>query len=266
MAGSKINDYGVGDVNATSIMETLDAQRIGFHSLTLTEFDTTTKPAIAAGSKVEINGALFKFDAEEAISGAPADGTVYVLLSTLGDSVTASFTATAPTWSDSKQGFYGTGGNANYRYANFKMTKSGANYSEKAMLPLSKTVNFSVDESGDVECNDIDCNDISGVDTVLSGTLDIAGMLTESIAAEGYIKIGTLYIQWGNIPGGALPITETFPTAFPTACFSVTISGGKDSASGDPCYVTAIGTNNFTFDSTASNNLDETLYYIAIGN
>jgi len=141
MSGSKINDYGVGDVNATSIMTTLDAQRIGYHALTLTEYDTTTKPAIAAGSKVEINGALFKFDSEDAISGSPSDGDVYILLTPSGDSVTASFTNTAPTWSDSKQGWYGTGGSENYRYANFVMTKSGTDYSDKKTLlpdPMKK--------------------------------------------------------------------------------------------------------------------------------
>ena len=72
MAGSLISGYGIGDVDFTKLMNSADAQRIGFHSLTLTEYDTDTKPAIAAGSKVEVNGGLYKFDTEEAISGSPS--------------------------------------------------------------------------------------------------------------------------------------------------------------------------------------------------
>ena len=328
MAGDLINDYSVGDTNFDSMMITEDAQRIGFHSLTLTEFDTTTVPAIAAGSKVEINGAMATFDTEEAISGSPSDGDVYILLTpqagtgsgattdatgyatsstvitlasagtgtiiigdnvvfagdtnrykvTSGDadvsnggtitiaspgllvaipasataitvygaSVTASFTNTAPTWSDSKQGWYGTGGTANDRYANFIITKASASYI-KSVIPIDKTINLIFGENGDITAS----------------ILSIIGMITESIIQNGYMNIGSLIIQWGSYSvssGGGNTANVTFPKAFDTACFAVTL-GSSDSGH---TWINSRTTANFTLQAAAPSTFDG--FFIAIGN
>lgn len=134
MAGSKVNDYSIGDSNIQSVMLTLDKAFKGFHQASLTNYNTTDESAIAAGSVVEVNGALYKFDSDESITGSPSDGTVYIYLVPSGDTVTAAYTNTAPTWSDSKQGWYGTGGNANYRYLEFALTKASAVWSNKRRI------------------------------------------------------------------------------------------------------------------------------------
>ncbi|UCF13197.1 MAG: hypothetical protein JSW06_02790 [Thermoplasmatales archaeon] len=126
MAGTKINDYGVGDVDLTSLMETVDDQRTGFHAVSLTNYGNTTVPAIAAGSKIEVNGALFEFGSDETITGSPSNGTVYIKTVPSVSSITAEFTNTPPTWDDEKQGWYESA--TNNRYLNFIMTKSGSNY------------------------------------------------------------------------------------------------------------------------------------------
>lgn len=112
MAGTKINDYAIGDANIQSVMLTLDkAFRNNF----------TIDPAskyITAGSVIECNGAFYKFDSNELPSGSKS-GTYqdnFIQLVPSGDSITAQWTTTAPTWSDSKQGYYGTSSAANYRY------------------------------------------------------------------------------------------------------------------------------------------------------
>lgn len=65
MAGTKISGYAEGDVNLTNVMSTLDQVRKGKdYGYSLTQMTTTTVPAIAAGSIVECNGALYKFDSE----------------------------------------------------------------------------------------------------------------------------------------------------------------------------------------------------------
>jgi hypothetical protein len=92
----------------------------------------TTVPAIAAGSKIEVNGALFSSATETAITGSPSDGVVYIYIDPSGPS--AVFTNTAPTWSDSKQGWYGTGGAANCRYVEQYITKVGSVYTKAPML------------------------------------------------------------------------------------------------------------------------------------
>jgi hypothetical protein len=141
MAGDKVNNYSQVDSNILELQLTTDKTFKGYHQLTLTNYDNTTVPAIAAGSAIEVNGALYKFDSEEAISttdpvtsAAVADGTVYVCIIPDTTTATAAFTATAPTWSDSKQGWYGTGGQANYRYAEYVMTKATSAYSYKNLL------------------------------------------------------------------------------------------------------------------------------------
>lgn len=246
MAGSKINDYGVGDVDLTSLMETTDAQRIGYHSVTLTNYDNTTKPEIAAGSKIEVNGGLYKFDSNETITGSPADGTVYIRLVPSGDSITAEFTATAPTWADDKQGWYGTGGASNYRYVNFIMTKSGTSYSDKRYYvhdPMKNVENF-----GNVDI----------------GTLEVDNFATTLQAQDGYIKLGAIYVQWGfydDTSGSGGTRIATFPLAFPNNCYSVTL--GEDKNSDAPLTVSGLLTTQFTLNGTPLSLFRG--YYIAVG-
>jgi hypothetical protein len=150
MAGTKINTYAVGDVNLTNMMLTLDSTRKGYNAATITHMNDTTVPAIAAGSMIEINGALYSFATEEAITiGGVADGTVYIIIDP--STITASFTATAPTWSDSKQGWYGTSGTANCRYLHYSIYKLSTTYlkSNNIYDNLNVTSNITLATKGD---------------------------------------------------------------------------------------------------------------------
>lgn len=141
MAGQEVNLYGVGDVDLTALMDTVDKQRVTYRGLSLTNVDNDNEPAIAAGSLIEVAGALFKFTSEEAItgwSGISNDTDAYIKIVPAGtspDTVTAVFTDTAPTWSDAKQGWHGTGGSANHRYvAGVKRGTSSSDYWEKYLI------------------------------------------------------------------------------------------------------------------------------------
>lgn len=141
MAGSKLNDYGIGDENIEAVQLTLDKTFKNLQPVSLTNYDNDTVPAVAAGSVVEVNGAYYKFDTEEAISTTDpvtsltvADGVVYIYFVPSGDTVTVAFSATAPTWSDSKQGHYGTAGQANYRSTHAVWYKSSTTYAGKTRL------------------------------------------------------------------------------------------------------------------------------------
>jgi hypothetical protein len=129
MAGSKLNTYGVGDVNLTNLMQVLDATRLGFSAIELTEWTTTTVPKIAAGSKVEVNGAMYKFDADETITGSPSDGLVYIKVVPSGDSITAEFTNTAPVWRNDLHGYYESAVSVNRYVATVQ--KATASYTRK---------------------------------------------------------------------------------------------------------------------------------------
>ena len=124
-----INTYGnVGNDDIDNMQVCLDDQRVGKHQLTLTEMDSTTIPQIAAGSIIEVGGALYKATAAVDISGSASSGTNYIYLVPGTEVVTPAWTTTEPTWSDAKQGWYGAGGAAGYRYLEFKIEFSSPNY------------------------------------------------------------------------------------------------------------------------------------------
>jgi hypothetical protein len=91
----------------------VDKERLGYQAISLTHFADTSEPSIAAGSKVEIGGALYEFTGDETCTGwagLSASAIAYVLLTPSGASVAGSYTNTAPAWDTAKQGFY-TGSN-----------------------------------------------------------------------------------------------------------------------------------------------------------
>ncbi len=92
----------------------------------------------------------------------------------------------------------------------------------------------------------------------------LAGLEVPTILknSNGYIKLGGIIIQWGK--GGANTtdlVTINFPTAFPTACCSVVVSGIRNKCGGNGHnYVYNVTRTNFqaTFDNSLG-------YFIAIG-
>ncbi len=154
MAGAEVNLYGVGDVDLTALMNTVDLQRVNRLALSLTNYDNTALPAIAAGSLAEVAGTWFKFTAEEAITGwaGVAVGLAYIKLVPAGtdpDEVTAEFTDTAPAWSDAKQGWYGTGGASNHRYIGGLRKVDAATYSKKYLFHSINKSNLNIKLYGD---------------------------------------------------------------------------------------------------------------------
>jgi len=82
----------------------------GYNGVSLTNFDNTSAPQIASGSVFEIGGALFEASVDESITGWAGisngtDAYIYVTDGGLG-TATAAYSATAPTWDTSKQGWY----------------------------------------------------------------------------------------------------------------------------------------------------------------
>jgi len=175
----KINNFANDDTDILALQTTVDA--LYQNSYSLTEYDSTTVPAIAAGSKIEVNGSLYRAATEEAISttdpvtsSAVADGTIYICMIPSGDAstCTAAFTATAPTWSDSKQGWYGTGDYANYKYLNYVIIKATASYKKytggKFKNRFVPYISYNVDETP------VSAYSITGIATS-SETMDALG-------------------------------------------------------------------------------------------
>jgi len=131
MAGSQI---------ATSV--TVLNSLLGFQAVSLTNMDSAAVPQIAAGSKVEIASSFFTFSAAETIdtstwTAITTGQTAYIKLLPAGtagsQTVTAEWTATAPVWSTSKQGWYASAGSS-YRYVGGCFKGSASEYSQKFIV------------------------------------------------------------------------------------------------------------------------------------
>ena len=98
----------------------------GYDGISLTEWASgdTDKPEIAAGSVIEIDGAIAKFASQTALTDAAgiADGWCYIKFVVSGSDVVPTLTNTFGTWDTAKQGFY----SGNDRYSLHKMYRSGA--------------------------------------------------------------------------------------------------------------------------------------------
>jgi len=126
--------------NFTTLVE---KQRLGLIALSLTNFDNESEPQIAAGSVIEISGSLFKFDNNDSIGGTPTSGQInYIMLEVSGSGdeqeVSGSWTTTAPTWNDAKQGWYDATGNKRYVGGCYY---DGTNYKLKWVY-LNRSINF----------------------------------------------------------------------------------------------------------------------------
>lgn len=138
MSGTKINLFSSPDPAFASAVECFAACMRGKLRLSLTHWNDTTVPAIAAGSIAECDGDLYEFETEEAISttdpitsATVADGIVYVMLIPDNDEITAAFTATPPVWDALLYGWYcAESGFENCRYV-AGCTKSSTEYSGK---------------------------------------------------------------------------------------------------------------------------------------
>ena len=119
MSGSIIPTPAYKASNWQSFGTQVEKQRLGFLSLSLTNYDNNSVPQIAAGSVVEISGSIFKFDSNDSIGGTPSSSAFnYIMLEVSGSgdtqTVSGSWTTTAPTWNDAKQGWYNATGNKRY--------------------------------------------------------------------------------------------------------------------------------------------------------
>lgn len=128
----------------------------GHAATTLTNYDNDLLPQIAAGSRIEIGQELYEFNSNDNIGGNWAgianDTQVYIMFEASGSTAGAFFETTAPVWDDSKQGWYGTGALAAYRYL-FRLYKdSSGNYTNKTKYESQNNFYF----PNRVECGALD--------------------------------------------------------------------------------------------------------------
>ena len=122
----------------TTVLTKLELGLTGKNNVSLTEWGTTSEPAMAEGSILELGSAIFEAvggDLDVGDLAALADGIIYLYCA---DDGTLSASVTAPTWNDDLAGWYdGT----SRCYAS--LLKAGAIYSHKYIW-TSRDHDFSV--------------------------------------------------------------------------------------------------------------------------
>jgi spore germination protein YaaH len=130
----------VADWQAFISRTTIQAK--GHIALSISNFASTTEPKIQVGSLIEVNGAFYQVNTEESITGWTGISNdtqdVFIKCVPAGNACTFAFTTTAPTWSDSKQGWY----DSNDRYTNYMLSRgaSASDYNNKRLIPKDITV------------------------------------------------------------------------------------------------------------------------------
>ena len=160
MATDKINNYSIGDNNFESVMLTLDQAFRNKHDCY--SFSAT---ALKAGSVIEINGSLYPVTQDVALPDMTSNKYLMAVPTSAG-TFTLLATSTAPTWSDAKQGFYGTSTTANYKYIAVKEGTTIYKYNDRpfyvgAIYTASLNMSGDITTSGDITCDDITCDEIT---------------------------------------------------------------------------------------------------------
>ena len=186
-----------------------DASNIGagiaIDTLSLTNWDaTTTVPAIAQGTKVEVGGSIYLADSDTALvdDSGLADGEVHIKLVPSGGTVIPTLTSDAiPAWDATKGGWY----DSDDKFLPFEMTRSGAItkvYSNKKRFPYQNmTYSFS-----SVGALDIDGALDVGGSAVVAGGLSVTGnascadFTADDITADS-VTSGTSSLKWKRFSG-----------------------------------------------------------------
>jgi len=171
----------------TVVANQIEKGRIGYQAISLTNFDSDTdEPQIAAGSKVEIGGALFDADANESIAGwadIANSSDVYIHLTVSGASVTASFSTTAPTWDTAKQGWY----SGAVRVIGGLYKDGSGNYARKWLYEEKQVASVKRYGNGAVVLAD---------DLTVTGDLSTATMAATGLASCGSLQAGSAATAW----------------------------------------------------------------------
>ncbi len=147
MAGSIISMPANGDSDWSNFVTIVEKTYRGYIGISLSNLSGSAVPAIQDGSIIEVNGTIFQFTTAETITGWPSAGgtTLYMTVVPAGTTCTATFTASAPTWSGTKNGWY----DSNDRYFGELTWGGSATYNDKIIYQRFNDNNDKILITGD---------------------------------------------------------------------------------------------------------------------
>ena len=189
MATDKINNYSIGDNNFESVMLTLDQTFRNKHDCY--SFSAT---ALKAGSVIEINGSLYPVTQDMTLPDMTSNKYLMAVPSSAG-TFTLMSTATTPTWSHSKQGFYGTSITANYKYIAVKEGSVIYKYNDRPFYASA------------IDCEFINCYSTNELTHTFAANAEFIVLCPVRIVSayhvyptpKLYVYTAGAYISYGNI-------------------------------------------------------------------
>ena len=178
--------------------------------LHLTNWDNLLQPAIKQGVYVSHGGALFIVnDSDEAISGSPSNGRVYIRVSISGDNIVYNFvnSAIGYVWNYEYCGFYNGAGDQLLPYI---LVKSGSNWYKHTLDTSMNKYNI----EAKIIVNEIQSLGLWDMDTDLQQNYDLPdrflavyGSPSETNDVTLFITSIDIKIRNDNTPGSVFNIT-----------------------------------------------------------
>ncbi len=183
MSIEQVNQFGIGNTDFNSMMETLNKSYKGKSDITLSNYDNDLVPVVKAGSVFDNNGAIFivnESDETPVDYGTISNSTKFYLYYDESE-VEFAYSETIPNWDDAKQGWY----NANDR-ALFSMFKDSG-----GTLYQSKTALQQESFPRNLSLNTLDTDNIALKRKVITGTTVASATLNIAHGLDS-AKIGGL--------------------------------------------------------------------------
>ena len=183
MTASLLNNYSPSTAVLDNVMSAVDDETLGIISLSVTNYNSTMRPALCSGSIVEVSGNLFEFSTENTISTSGITSTAacdyYIKLVPSSSECSAQFSTVVPAWRTDYQGYYENSTSVNRVVG--EMYFDGVDYIDKRLyygrgvMKLQYVYGF--------------------LSTTLSGSTTIS---TYTIPMSGYIRSVTNVAMYGS--------------------------------------------------------------------
>jgi hypothetical protein len=175
----------------------------GYNGINLTNWSVSSASVIAAGSGVEVAGAFFYYSGDDtndatSFSAITTNATAYLQLvpsGTVGSQiVTSSWTATAPTWVESKNGWYASAASAT-RYVAGCVKTGTTSYELKFIITPRANIRHEQAES---------FTNLTATTMTVTGTFTAASVVATTATISGTLTTGSAIITGTASVAGVL--------------------------------------------------------------
>lgn len=197
MAGTIVTMPSNGAADWSSFITIVEKTYRGYIGINLSGLDTASAPTILDGSVVEVNGSIYQFTTAESFTGSIGSGTSFwMTIVPAGTTVTAVFTASAPTWSDTKHGWY----DGNDRYIGWARRNAAGEYIYKHFLPEEKKATIYFNDTIDMGAWNMDTSVNIGTDhdLIQANIRTVTGIIRNDADNE-YVVVGAADLNGNGV-------------------------------------------------------------------